>query len=70
MSTVQKIAQEIKELASDDQTEVLDFVQFLKNRERLKGERKFKEFSLTQAMRGMEEEQSLYDVNDIRETIK
>jgi hypothetical protein len=70
MSTAEKIALEVKKLASDSQAEVLDFVQFLKSREKLKDERKFKDFSLDQAMRGMEEEQSLYDVNDIRETIK
>jgi hypothetical protein len=70
MSTADKIALEIKELASDNQAEVLNFVEFIKNREKFKDERNLKDFSLTQAMRGMEEEPALYDSNDIRESIK
>ena len=70
MSTAEKIALEIKELASDNQAEVLDFVQFIKKREKFKDDRNLKYFSLTQAMRGMEEEPALYDLNDIRESIK
>ncbi len=70
MSTADKIALEIKELASDNQAEVLNFVEFIKNREKFKDERNLKDFSLTQAMRGMEEEPTLYDSNDIIESIK
>jgi hypothetical protein len=70
MSTAERIAVEIEGLASEDQAEVLDFVQFIKNRERLKDERNFKYFSLDQAMNGMENEPDLYDLNDIKEVIK
>ena len=70
MSTIEKIALEIKGLASEDQSEVLDFVQFIKNREKLKDERNLKDFSLFQAMNGMEEEPDLYNSNDIKEAIK
>jgi hypothetical protein len=70
MSTAERIAVEIEGLASEDQAEVLDFVQFIKNRESLKDERNFKFFSLDQAMNGMENEPDLYDLNDIKEVIK
>jgi hypothetical protein len=65
-----KIALEIEGLASEDQAEVLDFVQFIKNREKLKEERNFKYFSLAQAMGGMEDEPDLYGLNDVREILK
>lgn len=70
MSTAEKIVLEIEGLASEDQAEVLDFVQFIKNREKLKDERNLKDFSLCQAMSGMEDEPELYNLNDIKEAIK
>jgi hypothetical protein len=70
MSTAERIALEIEGLASEDQAKVLDFVQFIKNREKLKEERNFKYFSLSQAMSDMEDEPNLYDLKDVREVIK
>ena len=57
MSTAEKIAAEIDMLKPEDKSEVLDFVNFIKHRKRIKDERELKEFSLESAMRGMEEEQ-------------
>ena len=45
MSTAEKIAAEIDALKPEDQSEVLDFVNFIKNRKRIKDDRELKEFS-------------------------
>ena len=66
MSTAEKIAEEIQALMPEDQSEVLDFVKFIKSREIIREERQLKEFSLENAMRGMEGELDLYDLSDIR----
>lgn len=69
MSTAQRIAHELRRLPPEEQSEVLDFVEFLKHRKARKDDKHFKEFSLDAAMRGMEEEPELYSENDIREPI-
>lgn len=69
MSTSQKIASEVSRLRPEEQSEVLDFVEFLKRRSALKQEREFKDFSLSSAMRGMEDEPDLYSAEDIRESL-
>jgi hypothetical protein len=70
MATAEKIVIELKELQSDDQTEVLNFVKFLKYRRTRREEDGFKEFSLGSAMRGMEDEPDLYNVDDIKERMR
>lgn len=59
MSTVEKIASQARELPEQLQNEVLDFVEFLKSKSRIDDEnedRGWNEFSLAQAMRGLEDE--------------
>lgn len=70
MSTVEKIASEVSNLAPKDQAEVLDFVEFLKRKHCRMENADWDGFSLSQAMRGMEDEPDLYDAGDIRESIK
>jgi hypothetical protein len=59
MSTVEKISLHVRALPEQLQDEVLDFVEFLKSKSELDDEnddRGWNEFSLAQAMRGMEDE--------------
>jgi hypothetical protein len=64
MNTVEKINQQTRKLSEVYQTEVLDFVEFLvdktktqsNSRHEEKEEQKWRDFSLSEAMRGMEDE--------------
>ena len=67
MSTAEKISAEVAGLAPDKQAEVLEFVEFLKNREEKRELKEFASFSLAGAMRGMEDEEDLYGPGDITE---
>lgn len=69
MSTAEQIIQEIATLRPEKQSEVLEFVEFLKAKERKKKEEAFMCASLASAMRGMEDEDSLYSESDIVEKI-
>jgi len=69
MSTAEQIIHGISSLRPDKQSEVLEFVEFLKEKERKSEENGFKEASLASAMRGMEEEETLYSESDIVEKI-
>ncbi len=69
MSTTEKIIHEIASLRPEKQSEVLEFVEFLKERERRSEENDFKASSLAAAMRGMEDEESLYSESDVIEKI-
>ena len=71
MSLAEKINQHVKELPEPLQAEVLDFVEFIeaksvRNRD---AKREWSEFSLSSAIRGMEEEGSPYTLKDIKESI-
>ncbi len=71
MSNVEIIARHVAKLPDALQTEVLDFVEFLEAKQRacLEEERQAcEQFSLSQAMRGMETEPSPYSSHDIKET--
>jgi len=70
MSVAEKILEKVGSLPREDQAEVLDFVLFVETRKARREERDLKEFSLDQAMRGMEDEPDLYSISDIREPIK
>jgi hypothetical protein len=60
MSTAEQILRELAGLGPDRQSEVLEFVEFLKERERKDEDRAFRSGSLEAAMRGMEDEEPLY----------
>jgi hypothetical protein len=65
MSLEEKIIQHIQELPESKKVEVLDFVEYLRSKT---DERDWSEFSLTSAMRGMENEASPYSLQDIKES--
>ena len=67
MSTAEQIIHEITGLRPEKQSEVLEFVEFLKEKERKLEDNAFKEASLASAMRGMEDEEILYSESDIIE---
>ena len=67
MSTSEQIIREIATLRPEKQSEVLEFVEFLK--EKRSEENSLREASLAAAMRGMEDEESLYTESDVIEKI-
>ena len=67
MSTAERIIQELSELRPERQSEVLDFIEFVKEKEKKKEESLFFESSLSSAMRGMEDEDAIYSEADINE---
>ena len=67
MSTAERIIQELAELRPERQSEVLDFIEFMKEKEKKKEENLFFESSLSSAMRGMEDEDATYFEADITE---
>jgi hypothetical protein len=68
MDIVERILEEVKSMPELDQTEVLDFVEYLKSKKGLKKEdSEWSRFSLDSAMRGIEEEPCPYGVEDIKE---
>jgi len=64
MSLEEKIIRHIHELPESKKAEVLDFVEYLKSKT---DEKDWSEFSLSSAMRGMEDEISLYSLEDLKE---
>jgi len=71
MNLLEEINQHVKELPEPLQAEVLDFVEFIESKveRHREAEKQWSEFSLSSAMRGMEEEASPYTLNDIKESI-
>jgi len=68
MTTLEKIVENLKTMPESTQTEVLDFIEYLKSKEDRGGESyDWGEFSLDSAMRGIAEEASPYGVQDIKE---
>jgi hypothetical protein len=73
MTTAQAILEHLKSLPDSAQREVLDFIKFLESRreERIQGDDEdaaWSRFSLASAMRGMEDEETLYTVADLKES--
>ena len=67
MSTAERIIQKLSGLRPEKQSEVLDFIEFMKEKEKKKEENLFFESSLSSAMRGMEDEDAIYSEADINE---
>ncbi len=68
MNIVEKILEQVKSMTESDQTEVLDFVEYLKSKKvRKEEDSEWSRFSLASAMRGIEEEPSPYGLHDIKE---
>ena len=67
MSVAERIAADLQVLPESAQAEVLDFVEFLKAKTRTAEDADWSALSLAQAMRGMEDEPSLYSESDLKE---
>jgi hypothetical protein len=65
MSLEEKIVQYIQELPEAKKAEVLDFVKYLSSKAE---ERNWSDFSLSSAMRGMENEITPYSLEDLKES--
>jgi hypothetical protein len=68
MGLADKIIEKIKLLPEEKQTEVFDFVNFLEMKIKEEESIFCSKFSLESAMRGMEDEETLYTLNDLKET--
>lgn len=72
MTVSQKIADHVRDLPEPEQIEVLDFIEYLETKARLRRSRDeakgWSALSLKSAMRGMEEEPSDYSMDDLKET--
>ena len=68
MTIVEKIVDQLKSMPESAQTEVLDFVEYLKSKEGQRTENdEWSQFSLDSAMRDIREEHSPYRVEDFKE---
>ena len=71
MTIAEKIVSHIHKMPEPEQVEVLDFIEYLETKARQRRARDEEEswsvLSLASAMRGMEEEPSEYDTNDLKE---
>lgn len=70
MTLAEKIIQKMQSLPEDKQAEVLDFVDFLEKKQAEEENREWSEFSLASAMRGMENEDELYSLDDLKERFR
>lgn len=71
MTLPEKIIQHLQKLPESVQAEVLDFVEYLElkvgRHQNIQDERDWSALSLSCAMRGMEDEQTSYSPNDLKE---
>jgi len=67
MSIAERINVTVKKLPELKQIEVLDFVKYLQSRTEKEEYKEWNDLSLSSAMRGMEDEQSPYSTNDLKE---
>ena len=68
MDIVERILEQVKSMPELDQTEVLDFVEYLKSKKwRKEEDSEWSRFSLDSAMRGIEEEPCPYGIQDMKE---
>jgi hypothetical protein len=74
MTTAQAIVQRLMSLPEEAQREVLDFVEFIEARKgALAGQEEaaaWSDFSLSSAMRGMEDEETLCTLDDMKESFR
>lgn len=68
MSLADKIIEKIKSLPEEKQAEVFDFVNLLEIKIKEEENIFWSKFSLESAMRGMDDEEALYTVTDLKET--
>ena len=68
MSLADKIIKNVKALPESKQIEVLDFIEYLRVKTERQANIEWTDFSLSSAMRGMEDEQAPYSLNDLKES--
>jgi hypothetical protein len=68
MNLTETIIKDIQALPESKQAEVLDFVQYLRSKAEKQEMKDWADFSLSSAMRGLEDEQTPYSLNDIKES--
>ena len=68
MSLTEKIIENVKSLPESKQIEILDFVEYLREKTEREERKEWGDFSLTSAMRGMEDEKTLYSMDDLKES--
>ena len=60
MELAERLINNLKSLSESKQAEVLDFMEYLKLKTELEEQKKWNNCSLSSAMRGMEDEEALY----------
>jgi len=68
MSLAEKIMEYVQALPESKQVEVLGFVEYLRSKAEKQEIKDWTDLSLSSAMRGIEEEQTPYTLNDIKES--
>lgn len=68
MSLAEKIMKQVQTLPESKQVEVLGFVEYLRSKAEKQEIKDWTDLSLSSAMRGIEEEQIPYSLNDIKES--
>jgi hypothetical protein len=68
MSLADKIINNVRTLPESKQIEVLDFIEYLRVKTERQENTGWSDFSLSSAMRGMENEESPYSLNDLRKS--
>jgi hypothetical protein len=68
MDIAERLIDNLKTLPESIQAEVLDFMEYLKLKTEREEQKEWSAFSLASAMQGMEDEESLYTLDDIKET--
>lgn len=66
MSLAERIIRHVQALPKNKQVEVLDFVEYLHSKMSRRKVVEWADFSLTSAMRGMENEDSPYSLTDLQ----
>lgn len=66
MTLDEKIYQHVRKLPDAFREELLDFIQYLLMKAERRETREWSSLSLSSAMRGLEEEESLYGPSDLR----
>ncbi len=69
MTVTEQIIERVKALPEAIQAEVLDFVEFLEAKTDTSSNITWSHFSLSQAMRGMESESTLYSIDDVKDVL-
>jgi hypothetical protein len=71
MTVTEQIIEHVRELPETMQSEILDFIEFLETKTEKSGKdnTEWSDFSLLQAMRGMESEASPYSLSDVKEKL-